>query len=139
MTVAANPVDPEKNILLGKKLFEAVDWPLMLPRLIVDRIRRDGRRPPVCSLCGASVRFRAPPVPESEKKLRTARFFFPTTHYVSNPVAPASIFYNKKKEFPDFFRKLFLRWVDRIRTCGMTAPKAVGLPLADDPKMPTII
>ena len=58
-----------------QKLFEAVDWPLMLPRLIVDRIRRDGRRPPVCFLCGASVRFRAPPVPESEKNLRTARLF----------------------------------------------------------------
>lgn len=46
------------------------------PRLSwVDRIRRDGRRPPVCSLCGVSVRFRAPPVPESEKGCATARLF----------------------------------------------------------------
>ena len=33
------------------------------------------------------------------------------------------------------FSTRIISWVDRIRTCGILAPKARGLPLADDPKL----
>lgn len=39
--------------------------------------------------------------------------------------------FKQKKELLQFVEALI--WVGRIRTCGMTAPKAVVLPLDDDP------
>ena len=105
-----------------------VDLSLELPRLIVDRIRRDGRARPVHSLCGVSVRCLPRPVAGFQKLLRTARNFW--NHSLRFESC------RPKKNAPEW-EHFF--WVDRIRTCGMTAPKAVGLPLADDPKMSSSI
>ena len=56
------------------------------------RFCRYGRKPPVCSLHGAYVRFRAPPVPSSEKMLRHCSHFFLTAHFVSKPAAAFLLF-----------------------------------------------
>ncbi len=94
-----------------------------------DRIRRDGRRPHVCSLCGAFVRFRAPPVPESQKMLRHCSHFLRTltsVRILSTQLLSSKV---KKKEFPVIFRKLFFMlgrqdsnlWNDGTKSRWLTA------------------
>ena len=90
-----------------------------------ERIRRDGRHPPwwlplrrLRSLSGTSCALN-PEIAPHCSRFRGRSLRFESCRPKKN--AP---------EWEHFF------WVDRIRTCGMTAPKAVGLPLADDPKMP---
>ena len=90
-----------------------------------DRIRRYFRLRPVSSIRGVFVRCRRHP----------CRLFLP----VRSALAPLRIliysvlikFLLNKKGLP--FAEV-LSWDDRIRTCGMTAPKAVVLPLDDVPK-----
>ena len=60
--------------------------------------------------------------------------FLRTALFVSNPV-PCSLrnTFFKQKKLTSFEVSFHSFWVDRIRTCGIPAPKAGGLPLADDP------
>ena len=65
-----------------------------------------------------------------KKKAPTRLAFFRAAHSVSNPVG--KFIFKIKKTF-SFLKKAFLSWADRIRTCGMRAPKARVLPLDDGP------
>ena len=60
-----------------------------------------------------------------------ARIFGSLIRFESRYFILLNIILNKKKELLQFVEAL--SWVGRIRTCGMTAPKAVVLPLDDDP------
>ena len=67
----------------------AAGLPLEPPRLIVDRIRRDGRAPPVCSFRGVSVRCLPRPVAGFTKLLRHCSQFlkpFASFRILSTPL-----------------------------------------------------
>ena len=98
-----------------------------------DRIRRQLRKPPVSLLPAASFANSYIPVTVTLKTLQVFAFLR-TALFVSNPVP---CFFHitcfVKKKLTSFEVSFTSFWVDRIRTCGIPAPKAGGLPLADDP------
>ena len=96
----------------------------------VGRIRPSTKKPPVFSLQGGF--FAHSSIRETVPLKCYASSHFRVAHSLRIPLFYSTQYHFKQKKELLLFVEA-LSWVCRIRTCGMTAPKAVVLPLDDDP------